>query len=72
MTHSELCTQLLIDWGLEDKVLHESSKENEQLRYGQFSRASLLSCGTKTEDQSFSQLIFLAPRTDKHLIQVLS
>lgn len=57
--HSELCTQLLIGWGLEDKILHESSEE-----YGQFSRASLLSCGTKTEDPSFSQLIFLALRTD--------
>ena len=55
--HSELQAQLLIDWGLEGKVLQKSSEENEQLRPGQlFSQAGSLSCGTKTEDESLSQL----------------
>ena len=62
---SELQAQLLIDWGLEGKVLHKRSEENEQLRPGQlFSQAGSLSCGTKTEDLLLSQRSLAAPRTN--------
>ena len=72
---SELQAQLLIDWGLEGKVLQKSSEENEQLRPGQlFSQAGSLSCETGIENESFFQLILVHGGTDdvhNILLQIL-
>jgi hypothetical protein len=61
---SELQTQLLIDWDLEDKFLYKSSLENEQFGPGQlFSMASSLACGGKHDLLSHLTLLHQGPGT---------